>query len=167
MSTRLPAALLAAGVTCVAAAPVRADTPAQARAAIQKVLDGWNAAAARKDIAGMFAHHTPDHVSFGSDGTKEPLADVRAQFVRILPTIRKAEGKTVIRSLTLKGDTATVVTDSVGTVVFAADPKTKGETTFRTVSSERTLWVKRNGAWLEKESRELSSTSTADGKPVH
>jgi ketosteroid isomerase-like protein len=151
-----PAVALAA-FALASPAIARGDTPAQAKAAIQKVLDGWDAAAARKDAAGMAANHTPDFVRIDGAGRKRTAAEIDRETRQQLPSLVSYKAKTVIQSLTVSGNWATVVTKSSGTAVVK-DPKDKAVTVaFPITATDRSVWVKRNGKWLEKESRTVDA----------
>lgn len=144
----------------------QADTPAQARKAIQAAYDREDAAVGRKDIKGALANCAPDFQFVAPDGTRGSLADARQSLSTQFGKNSSFVAKTTIQKFTLQGS-KTVVTAKeyqLRTVVPRA-PHAHAHKIV-TVGIDEDTWVKHGDRWLRERTRAISQKQTLDGKPI-
>ena len=133
-----------------------AETPAQARKAIEAIYAKEMAALARRDIDTVFAYQTPDYVAISKSGQRLSREQAN-QMGRQLTLMKSVDAKTKIVAFTLKGETALVRTQN-RLRATAADPQTGKPLSAVIDGVEDDTWVKRSGKWLIKQSREITRT---------
>lgn len=75
--------------------------------------------------------------------------------------------RVTVRSVSVKGGTATVVADQYVSLTIAdpRDPKAK-DLVFTDDSTSRDTWIKTRQGWRIRRSQELSDKATVNGKPI-
>ncbi len=158
-------ALLLAVVTFAPLA--HADAASDARKAIQTAYDRENAAAARKDVNGMFANETSDFEDITKEGRKVNLTEMRAQLGRVMAGIQSIKATTTIQKFSLKGQQAIVVAKGHAEMT-GVNPNNHSTVKAIIENTSEDLWVKTKRGWLQKRSKTLteSTHTTINGKPV-
>lgn len=138
-----------------------ADTPAQARKAIEAIYAKDRAAMTRKDVDAIFANQTPDYVAISKAG-KRLARDQANQMARQLTMAKTVDVKSRILSFSLKGDTATARTK---THIYATimNPQTNKPMAATMDGLTEDTWVKRGGKWLIKQMREIQTSQKLSG----
>ena len=140
---------------CAASArPARADDTADAKKAIEanyaKIAEAMN----NYDAKAVGSYYTPDFV----EGPNRNVKVVPGGFQRGLPklmivlraTKTHSTMKTVIKSISIKGNEATVTTESTGTVTMTEPHVHKTITTPGTTHTAEDVWIKKGNTWLCK-----------------
>jgi hypothetical protein len=145
-----------------------ADTPAQAKAAIEKQMGGYVAALKARDVkkveAIIRANFAPDFKDIGMDGQARTLDDTVAQMkmnVSMLKSVKSAS--LAIKSVKVAGNTATTVEafklDAV--IAIPNDPKPH---TLKVDSIWSGSYAKKNGRWWCLSSKTTKESVSVDGK---
>jgi hypothetical protein len=154
-----------AGCILAGAQTARADATSDARKAIQAAYDKSNAAAAKKDLAGVLASHASDFTYTDKSGKKQDLSAMKTQMGQVFQASKEISGKSVIQSISLKGGSATVTVDETGSMVLV-NPQNPDQTVKLEVEAKsEDLWAKTGKGWRIKSSREISSKQLINGKP--
>ena len=138
-----------------------ADTPAQARKAIEGIYAKDRAAMARKDVDTVFANQAPDYVAISKAGKRVPREQAN-QIARQLTMAKTVDVKSRILSFALKGDTAVA---RLKTHIHATimNPQTNQPMAVTMDGLTEDTWVKRGGKWLIKQMREIQATQKFTG----
>jgi len=159
-------AIAAAALLSLLTAPAaRADTPSEARKAIQATYDKMNAAFSRKDVKSAFAYLTPDFEQITFEGQRVGAAPMRQQMTQALAAAKSMRSQTTVQKLTLKGGTAEVLVRS-RVIIVLNDPRTNKPLTVAGNETSQDTWIKTSRGWLAKRSKTLSKKETINGRPV-
>jgi ketosteroid isomerase-like protein len=145
---------------------VRADATSDARKAIQAAYDRSDAAAVRKDLAGVLASHAPDYTWTDKHGKKHALAELKAQMTQVFQLAKEIRGKTIVKSLSLKGNSATVIAEETGSMNLVNPQKRDQEIKVEVEAKSEDVWTKTPKGWKVKSSKEISSKQLVNGKPA-
>ena len=148
-----------------AAPPAAGASAPTSRRAIQSAYNAMNAALAKKNLNGVWAHRTKDYVQITATGKKILAPQLRPQEQAIVTAAQSITAQTAIRSFAQKGDTATVSVSERGTLVMNNTPARRKPKVIVTQTS-RDEWVRQNGRWRIKHSTILTHRATVDGKVV-
>jgi hypothetical protein len=157
----------AVSALAAAASPPAASTTTvvTARSAIQAAYDAQNAAIARRDPAGALANETTDFVSVDDQGTVSDRATADRSARAFVSTIVSSHSKSVIQTITISKDAATVViAETANLVVYDAAADINHKIAIHDTS--RDDWVRRNGVWKMRRSQMLKDSVTVDGEPA-
>lgn len=136
-----------------------ADTPAQARKAIQAAYDQQAAGQNRKDVNASFAHVAPEFKNIGKDGKVSTLQQERTAVTHAYARAKSVQVKQTITSLRLSGNKA-IVTMKEHAELTAVNPRTSALVTFVDDEVDEDTWVKRSHQWWEIQSKTLKQTQT-------
>ena len=151
-----------AALFLMSSSPAFADTPAQARKAIEGIYAREQAALGRKDIDSVFSCQTPDYVAITKTGKRIPR-DQANQFGRQITMMQTVKASSRIMSFALKGDTALARAKN-HIYLTTMNPQTNQPISVTIDGVEEDTWVKRGGKWLLKQSREITRTQKISGK---
>jgi ketosteroid isomerase-like protein len=152
-------------LTCAASGVAQADATSDARKAIQAIYNKIDGAVARRDFKGAFASHAPDYYYIDAKGRKLTLAQLRRVTPRILDAMRTYKSKTTLQKLTLKGNTASVVSRDHTEATFV-NPQTQKNARVVVDSVLHETWIKSKQGWLRKSARNVSSRQQLDGRVI-
>ena len=138
-----------------------ADTPAQARKAIEGIYAKEQAALGRKDIDSVFSYQTPDYVAITKKGKRIPR-DQANQMGRQITMMQTVKANIRIMNFALKGDTA-VARAKNRVYLTTMNPQTNQPISVTVEGVEEDTWVKRGGKWLLKQSREITRSQKVNG----
>jgi hypothetical protein len=144
-----------------AAAVHRRDPSLAARKEIQAIYDKENAAAAHKDIHGVFAEMAPDFSEVDDTGQKISLAEIKANLADLFSHATTVKGTTTIQKFRLIGRTAIVTTKSRDEMTVA-DPEGEQARTITIDDLSVDTWVRSGKVWLQKHSRDVSQSVHTD-----
>ena len=139
----------------------RADTPAQARKAIEGNYAKIAAALGRRDVDATFAFETPDYVAVSKKGQKL-TRDQAHQMMRQITFAQAVKARTSVLAFSLSGNTATAKHRThIDATIGNPQTNQTGKVTVDAVSSD--TWVKTGGRWLLKRSQVLTSSQNMQG----
>ena len=153
--------LAGAALLVMSGSAALADTPAQARKAIETIYAKEQAALGRKDIDAVFAYQTPDYVAITKAGKRIPREQANA-VGRQIGMMKTVKAQSRIISFALKGDTATARAKN-HLFITTTNPQTNQPLTVTIEGVEEDTWVKRGGKWLLKQSKEITRTQKFGG----
>ncbi len=141
-----------------AVAPIgNADTVSEARKAIQAAYDKEAAAAAKLDVNGMYAAHSPDFVRIDTKASparrKETLKFIKEKDTVFLRFYRSIKRKDVIHRIRLRGNVAKVTCAVHLVTVSTNEDMTKVYSPETDDFIEYDTWVKDKKGWLMTISR--------------
>ena len=135
-----------------------------ARVLIEEAYKQKNTAASELDVEGVFRTRTEDYVSVSKDGKRQGVAELKPKMAKMFAVAESITGHTTIEKFSLDGDTATVATHEMGTVIIPiSDTKKRSIIVEGRYSS---TWVYRDGKWLHALDETLESNSTVEDNPV-
>lgn len=146
--TTLHLPLLAFGLSVLAPA-ARADIPAQARQAIQRICDHAASSYQRGDAAGFMASHSPSFVAKEVNGRTATLHQEQVWLTKSLT--RKGLHKVIhcrVSELTLQGSRAKAILHWEFIVHHVSSSSAPAYTSKRNYD-EQTIWQKSPQGWLE------------------
>ncbi len=147
--------MLAVAVLLTVSSAALADTPAQARKAIEADYVKIAAALSHKDLDAAFAYETPDYVAVSKNGTQLKRDDSH-KMMRQISFADKVKVRATIVTFALKGNIATV--RHRGHIEASImNPQTNQATKVSLDALTEDTWTKGSGKWLLKRSQELSS----------
>jgi ketosteroid isomerase-like protein len=124
----------------------RAQEPQKA---IQAQYDKRSTAAQKKDVAGSLAINTPDFVAIGLKNDRRTIAQLKPQLTQVFAGVKSYTISTKITKCLVKGDSATVTTMDLVTVV--------GKMTQESEATSEDTWIKKGGQWLRTQNKLLTS----------
>lgn len=142
-----------------------AGATADATKAIQAAYDASNAAAARKDVAGTLAVRAPDYVGIDSKGRRLTLPQERQVLTQLLGAVEFLHASSKVVRLSLNGSTATVRVQERLEMRLPNPGTGKISQVVQENTSEDT-WIQTDRGWRERESKNLTESTTVDGKPA-
>lgn len=144
-----------------------ADNVAEARKAIQACYDKTDAATARKDINGTTSFFTADYVYVDNMGQNFDAARLRKQILAGYKGIASIQPKSTIKTLTLKGNSATANLHEVAHLLVV-DPHDPSKTIRVDLDvTAQDLWIKTPNGWRVKKSKVMTYKQLIDGKPYN
>ena len=152
-------------LTCAASGVAQADATSDARKAIQAIYNKVDQAVARRDFKGAFASHAADYYYIDAKGRKITLAQLRRVTPRIMDAMQSYKSKTTLQKLTLKGNTASVVSRDHTEATFV-NPQTQKSSRVVVDSVLQESWIKTKQGWQRKWARNISSRQTLDGRAI-
>lgn len=136
--------------------------PQDDRQAIEDAYADVDAATASKNVAGIFAHTTPDFIILGKGKdhiTRETMARVLAHNFQMTQSV---EPTTEVKSAVLQdGGILALVQRLV--ISRLIQPQTGQTTTMKTIEVSRDFWIKTDKGWMEKRSRVLGGDFKMEG----
>lgn len=141
------------------------DATSDAKKQIQAAYNRENAAAARKDAAGVLANLTSDYKSVSAGGQSVTAKTLRERLPVIFANAISIKGKSTITKLTLKGNQADVQVKEHG-VLTLMNRQTRKPSKLEIHDVSQTLWLKTKSGWKKKQSRTISSKQSLDGRPL-
>lgn len=148
--------------------PTPSDDPAtaSARQAIQDIYAEWDNAFMARDAKGYLSHYAPDFVVINPKGQR---GNIQSEWVgvNVLYALldRIIEYHTDIDKLTVTGDTAILLTHTLGDVIVK-HPRTGQKAQGTVEVRERSFWIKKDGAWLIKQEHTLEEEVRVNGRPI-
>ena len=136
----------------------------QAHKAIQANYVKRDAAASRKDANAYWSYRTDNFIWISKNGKRKTAKQLKPETVKMFNAAESLNGRAVIQKLTVKGDTATVLVKDSGTIVIPVSKTRKNVIKIAETASD--TWVKRNGKWLQSQSKTLTAVLTVNGKTV-
>ena len=136
----------------------------QARKAIQANYVKRDAAASRKDANAYWSLRTDNFVWISKNGKRKTAKQLKPETVKMFNAAESLNGRAIIQKFTLKGDTATVLVKDSGTIVIPVSKTRKNVIKVAETASD--TWIKRNGKWLQSQSKALTAVVTINGKAV-
>ena len=133
-----------------------ADTPAQARKAIEAIFAKEAAALSRKDLNSALAYQAPDYVGITKDGKRYNREQTR-QLTQPLRKSKSISETDHITHFTFKGDTVLARVKS-HMIVIVLNSQTNKSVAVTIDSLTDETWVKRSGKWLCKHERQIESS---------
>lgn len=149
----LPFALLFA----IPAAGKPAKMTPTARQELQALYNKMNAAAANKNVDGVYAYNDDDFIYFDKKGHSHDGSDNRQSLEEALEVIDSFKGNTVILSFT-GTDTEATVTVKDHDVVTAANGVTGRAIKYTEEAVSRDYWTYTADGWKRKRSRVISES---------
>ncbi len=138
-------------------------TATDARRLIQSAYDRMDAAAARKDINGVVAYNAPGYVMVGAHVHSGTLEQVRTTTF-IFKTAGSLHGHSMVQSLSLSGDRATVVVKRLEEfTMIAVDPDSGRRDHFAYDILSRETWLRGRSGWLRTTAERLSEKIKVNG----
>jgi len=134
------------------------------RKQLQANYDEMGAGFAVYDIDAATKYFAKDYKIIGKTNRKQTLHKLRELYHRLLNNALSSQMKTTITLCTLKGDTATVQTHMQLAVHVRREDGSEAYIEGDDLS--RDFWVKRNGAWQVKQSRDFDFTITLNGQKL-
>lgn len=159
----VPIVLLLSLLACTVAAS--ADKTADAKKAIQAAYNAENAAAARKDLKGIFASYAPDYVEVSQTGRTTTLTEEKTKARQALSLVKSAKANSVIQKIKLKGKQAVVSVKEHNELVVD-NPRTGQPAKMVIDSVSEDTWTKSGKSRLKKRSKTISEKATANGEPL-
>lgn len=145
--------------------PAFADDLTQAKKSIQSMYALKNTSAERKDVAGMMSVYTPDFTITYPNGRVINKTQLQQETEKILPSVKAVVAHDVIKTISLKGDSAFVESSRNSTSV-AENPDTHKPDRIVLNATLKDVWVKSGAKWLLKQSRVAASSFIVNGKPM-
>lgn len=142
-----------------------ADSLAQAKKGIEAGYLKKDSATNRKDLSGMLSVYAPGATVVHPNGKVVTMDEMQKHLSEILPGVKSIVEHEVVKTVSLKGDTALVQTGKTSTTVTEEPNSHKPQKVVNNVVSEDT-WVKVGNKWLIKEIRVLSAKATVNGQPM-
>jgi ketosteroid isomerase-like protein len=136
----------------------------EARKIIQTTYNKRNIATSRLDFEGYWRSHTDDFVYISKTGKRKGANQLKQESARLFNVAQSMSGHTTIENMTLAGNTAKVIIRDFGIIVIPVSATQKN--VIKVTERASDTWVKRNGRWLQSQSKSLSSYMTVNGKPV-
>ncbi len=166
MRTRtLSLAALCLCLTGASLRPASADATADARKAIEANYAKMAAALNKKDADGYTQFYTDDYVKISKDGQKKNKAQATADLKAALQQMKTAKFAIKVVKFALQQGKATA-NAQLNLAMSAPNPST-GKISQVTVNAvNEFIWVHSGTAWKIKQSKDMSSKMTVDGKPV-
>lgn len=134
------------------AAPGQAPTTQQQ---LQAIYNKINAAAAQKNVDGVFDYDSADHTTTDIKGRIHEASDGRQELQNVMDTMDTVKSTTIIRSITSTETDATVVVKDH--FIFTISNRSTGRTA-KIVGDDvsRDYWLKTDEGWRRKKTRILS-----------
>lgn len=134
------------------AAPGKTSTTQQQ---LQAIYNKINAAAAQKNVDGVFDYDAPDHTTTDQKGHVHEASDGRQELQDAMDIMDSVKGTTTIKSITSTDTDATVVVKDH--YIFTISNRSTGRTA-KVVGDDvsRDYWVKTDDGWRRKKTRILS-----------
>ena len=134
------------------AGPVKVPTPQQE---LQAIYNKINAAAAQKDVDGVFDYNASDYVTTNTKGRTHDASDGRQELQDVMSAVDMVQGTTSIKTFTgTATDAAVTVKDHY--VFIASNQSTRRTIKFASDDVSRDYWVKTDDGWRRKRTRILS-----------
>jgi hypothetical protein len=147
--------------------PAMADTPAQARSAIQALYNKQNAAAAKKDVNGVLVNMAPDFQAVSKDGRKITAAQQRQALTQLFSMAQSIHATSAIQKFRLQGNRATVTVKENGTfLVVNPNAAAAKPARFTVEDVSEDTWVKKGNRWLNERSVTLAEKQLINGQPL-
>lgn len=143
-----------------------AEVSADVRRAIQSAYDEQNAAFSRQDIDGYMAHRASGYVLIDEDGEGPGQDKLRKTFGMMFQGTKESSATTFILSASSEGS-GVVVSTKEHTQMTVMRPGDRKVGHLVADNRNRDFWVKAPDGWQEKRSKQVSSTQTVNGKPLH
>ena len=157
MSIRCTGTLLVLAVISVAIQAARADTPLDAKKAIQAAYNRNNAAKLHRDVGAILATYAPGYTSVNQNGLETTRSDEeeRQHWAELLTPPGKVKKMTRVVDLKLQ-DGGAVVTVTAHEEMSYVSRKTRTVQHLTFDEKDRDFWVQSQNHWLWKRSRTLS-----------
>jgi|GEM_PF-2665006 len=139
--------------------PVQAAPNAQP--AFQALYDREDMANANKDANALLSSFSPDYVAFDARGEEHHYDQVRDGMLKLFAKYKSIRVKTVVQSVKLAQNSATVVARAHNILVHDGDSPGQ-EVKVTSDETDRDFWIRTPSGWKLKQERVLSLHSTRD-----
>jgi ketosteroid isomerase-like protein len=162
----LPIGILASLYWAISAPQVAcADNLTEAKKSIQAMYAVKNTAAEKKDVQSMMSIYTPDFTITYPDGRVVNKTQLQQETEKMLPSVKSVVAHDLVKSISLKGNTAFVQSSRSSTSI-SDNPDTHKPDRVVLSAKVEDIWVKVEKKWLLKKSHVLAASFTANGKPI-
>jgi len=148
---------------CLVALLIAAQAAPDARQTFQPLYKRWDKANINKDLDIALSNHSPNFLFISESGKQLDLDAVRANLLKNFDKYKAIHSKTVVQSVKVVKDGATVVVRVHLSVTRDSDTPGQ-EVTFTTDEVDRDYWVESASGWQLKQERVLSIQKVDSGK---